>query len=81
MTSEMKTFLLALAALMEEHGVSEMSVEESFRSWETVIEGVEFTIEGKYEEARLVRPFTYHTVSRYETPEGLRTAVAEAKEE
>jgi hypothetical protein len=77
MTAEMKAFLLALAELMEEHGVSEMSVEEVSRGYGMEVEGVEFTIEGQYEEGRLTRPHSYHTVGRYETPETLRKLAAE----
>lgn len=60
-TPDMRLFLLALADLMEEHGV-EMAAEEVSRDYSTSAEGVCFTQDSVWSDAKLERPYCDSTI-------------------
>lgn len=68
-----RAFLVALADLMEKHGVSEIEVREDDGYWHPYCTGFDFEFEGKWDDD-LNQVWAYATVGcgRYEDSESIR---------
>lgn len=63
MTYEMKAFLADLADLMEDHHITEMSIEENTSGWSSTVKGIEFTMASQIDKGG-----NYHSVEFYTMP-------------
>jgi hypothetical protein len=73
MTPEMRAFMREMAEVMERHNVSEMNIVEESHGWDTVTSGINFSIDGEWDEdGNMVRDFCEHAVHTWMTPETFR---------
>lgn len=74
MTPNMKAFLSGLATLMEQHGITEMEVEEVTIGYDNRIEGIEFTADSQYDaNGKMTREMEFFTLpGTWHNPESIR---------
>jgi len=80
MTEQMKHFLTELAELMERYDVSEAEVTESSHGYMTSIDGVEFTIIGRWDESgEPVQEYCTAELPRFFDADTIRSTVEDEK--